>query len=230
MQPSQTPDPQIPEISYVALLISALILTGLVIYGRKHLHTSKHGVLAAVFLTILMFALLPPVLLPQTQVVAQTPTSTGAKFSLWFTNGTAFPTDGRNVEGYVNGGMYLNIGGIRCIPSGFGSSAAKMTNVVVLRNDGDAPLNVSLTLKNVVAPSNIKVSMTYYFMSPSAHSPYSDNWLGKDNVVTQNPLAPGQYLWLGITVTLTQSNVPTTGTPNYSFDYSFDIQVTGTQT
>lgn len=58
--------------------------------------------------------------------------------------------------------------------------------------------------------------------------PYTAQWMGNSKVA-QNPLGPGQYMWLAITVTLAQPDVPLTGTPNYGFSYSFDIEVTATQ-
>ncbi len=113
--------------------------------------------------------------------------------------------------------------------SGFGSSADKTNNVVVLRNEYSVPINVTLTTQNVHAPSNIKIGLYYFFMNNQTFHPYSSQWMGNSNV-GQNPLRPGQYMWLGITVSLSQPNIPLIGTPNYTFDYSFDIEVTATRT
>jgi hypothetical protein len=67
----------------------------------------------------------------------------------------------------------------------------------------------------------------YFLMNNQTFQPYGNNRMGFSNV-GQNPLEPEQHMRLGITVKLGQTNVPV-GTPNYSFSYSFDIEVTATQ-
>ena len=130
--------------------------------------------------------------------VTPTQTSTAPKFSLWFTNGTAFPSSDSNCAGYVNGGMYLNIGGIRHSVSNYGSLFAPITNVVVLRNDGDTAITVNATLKNVNAPSNISIALVFFPMPPATYAPYSNSWYGNGNVANQNPVAPRTIHVLGL--------------------------------
>jgi hypothetical protein len=153
-------------------------------------------------------------------------------FSLWYTNGTAFPTDGTNANGTqfvpTGGPAGINIGGIHCVPAGYGSSRDQATNIVVLRNDGNVPVNVTLALKNPVAPSNIQVILSYFYLNNQTLQPLSNGWMGADNI-GKNPLLPGQCMWLAIDVILAQTSIPVTGTPNYNFNYSFDIEVTATQ-
>jgi hypothetical protein len=50
--------------------------------------------------------------------------------------------------------------------------------------------------------------------------------MGYGNVASGNVVQMGQYLWLGLIVTLDQINNPPNGTPNFTFVYSFDIVVT----
>lgn len=229
-QPTPASTPAIPELSTIAIVIAVIISTAIVLSTKKHSKTlvPKRGALIATIIAILLFALIANII--QAQTTAQTTSNTEAKFSLWFTNGTALPTDGTNVEGYVNGGWALNVGGIRCIASGYGSSAPQMTNVIMLTNDGNTPINVTLALKNTSAPSNIQIFLFNHIMNPEVYSPYSKDWVRLGNVATKNPIMPQECAYLGITVILGQTNVPTSGTPNYNFDYSFDIEVTATQT
>jgi hypothetical protein len=217
--PSSTP---IPELTTLIIATAIALITALAIYSKKN---AKSLLGVAALTVVLTFSLMPSIVNGQaTPTASPTPI---VSYSLWFTNGTVFPTDGSNSNGYVNGGPYLNVGGIHCIAQGFGSSAEQMTNVVVLRNDGNVPINIDLALKNVVAPSNIQISMTYFFMNDQTFQPYCNDWIGFGNV-DQNTLDPGQYMWLGITVRLGQTDVPV-GKPNYSFGYSFDIEVNAIQ-
>jgi hypothetical protein len=162
-------------------------------------------------------------------VATPTQTATSPKFSLWFTNGTAFPSGDSNCAGYFNGGMYLNIGGIQHSASNYGSLFVPTTNVVVLRNDGDTAITVNAKLKNVNAPSNISIGLLCFPMPPATYVPYSNSWLGNGNVANQNPVAPGQYMYLGLQVVLSQSSNVPSGTPTFGFYYNFDIEVNATQ-
>jgi hypothetical protein len=66
-------------------------------------------------------------------------------------------------------------------------------------------------------------------MPPATYVPYSNSWYGNGNFANQNPVTPGQYMYLGLQVVLSQSSNAPSGTPTYSFTYSFDIEVTVTQ-
>ncbi len=229
--PTKTSQPPVPEITPIAIAAILVLASTLALYGSKtgkSIFKGKRSVGFAVTLlvAVLMFSLMVNGVNAQTTPSAS-PVAVVA-YSLWFTNSTAFPTDGRNANGYVNGGPSINVGGIHCIASGFGSSADKTASVIVLRNDGNVPINVSLALRNAIAPSNIKIGFNYFLMNNQTYQPYSNSWMGLSNVGA-NPLAPGQCMWLAITVSLGQTNVPLTGTPNYSFNYSFDIEVAATQ-
>ncbi len=218
------PTPTVAELTPLAIAAGLIFLSAFMLLSRRRV---KHFGGAVVLIAVLLFTSMANGVYAQNN----SPTDSAPQvisYSLWFTNGTAFPMDGSNANGYVNGGPFINVGGIHCIASGFGSSADKTASVVVLQNDGNVPLNISLALKNAVAPSNIQISMNNFFMNNQTYQPYCSNWMGVNNV-GQNPLAPGQYMWLSITVSLGQTNVPLSGTPNYIFDYSFDLEVTATQ-
>jgi hypothetical protein len=217
----------VPELTIAAVAAVLLIALTLAIFARKTKGKHSGGLAAATLSSVLLFSFMPCAVYAQTTAVA-TATPPVIEFSLWYTNGTAFPTGGANANGYVNGGPFINIGGIHCIASGFGSSADKTASVVVLRNDGNVPINVKAALKNAVAPSNIQIILAQMTLNNSTYSPYSDSWFGRSNV-GGNPLAPGQCMWLALTVSLGQTNVPLSGTPNYDFNYRFDIEVTATQ-
>jgi hypothetical protein len=229
-QYSPTPTPMIPELSVGGVVFIVIIVASLALSiwkCSKAIRRRRFVQFISMFIAILLLAVMANIAYGPNITADSAPNDTVA-FSLWFTNGTAIPTDGRNVEGYQNGGMYLNIGGISCIPSGYGSSRAMLTNVVVLRNDGNVPINIALALTSIVKPSNIEIFETWYPMSSSANQPYSNSWMGIGNLAEGNPVAPGKCLWMGITITLAQPNVPASGTPNYDFNYSFNIEVTAT--
>jgi hypothetical protein len=150
---------------------------------------------------------------------------TNMNFTLLYYNGTAFPTGDTNAAGFTYGEMYLNIGGIMTSASAYGSQFTPETNLVVLRNDGNTSINVNATLKNVNVPPNIEVTMQFRVILAGSYSSVSDHWIGHDNSVTKNPVAPGQYMYLGLTVVLSQSNNGPSGTPTFDFPYSYDIEV-----
>lgn len=221
------PQPEVPEVTIVAVAAALLIASTLAIFSRRTKGKHSGGLAAAALASVLLFSFMPCAVYAEISPAA-TSTPPVIEFSLWYTNGTAFPTGGANANGYVNGGPFINIGGIHCIASGFGSSADKTASIIVLRNDGNVPISISTAMKNAVVPSNIKIILGQMTMNNSTYSPYSDSWFGRGNV-GGNPLAPGQCMWLALTVSLGQTNVPLSGTPNYNFSYSFDIEVTATQ-
>ncbi|MCW4000621.1 MAG: hypothetical protein NWE93_10315 [Candidatus Bathyarchaeota archaeon] len=227
--PAYSDQPAVPELTPLAIISALLAVTVLAAISRMKRNRStplKVSIAAGLLIAVLLFpAVAYQTVGQETLVASAAPT---VAYSLWFTNGTAFPTGGANSNGYVIGGPFLNVGGIHAIASGYGSSADKTCSIVVLRNDGDVPINVALTLRNAKAPSNIQIQMHYFFLNNQTYQPYSNEWMGKGNV-GQNPLAPGQVMWLAITVSLGQTNVPLTGTPNYDFSYSFDIEVAAAQ-
>jgi hypothetical protein len=227
--PTTTLSPEIPELSRLTIVLALFILLPAMTVALKKIGGGKlKSAVIIMVIAVLLIAWLVEVSVAQ-PVATPTQTAAAPKFSLWFTNGTAFPGSGSNCAGYVNGGMYLNIGGIRHSVSNYGSLFAPTTNVVVLRNDGDTAITVNATLKNVNAPSNISIGLVFFPMPPATYAPYSNNWYGNSNVANQNPVTPGQYMYLGLQVVLSQSSNAPSGTPTYSFTYSFDIEVTVTQ-
>lgn len=233
--PTQNPDVDsesaIPEFpTATAILIIFLIVAAAAVVYKKREDFGHKGSRTAAFSLIALLSFSAFAGLALTQTTAQT-TSGNLHFTLYFPNGTACLTDGSNMAGYVNGGFSLNVGGIRCSTSNYGSQYMPITNVLVLKNDGDTPITVNAALKNLNAPSNIGVWFSFYPLAPSTYAPYSNSWIWHDgNVATQNPVAPGQHMYLGLVVTLHQTDNLPSGTPTYSFSYSFDIEVTATQT
>ncbi len=223
--PTQTSEPAVPELTLIAVIAGLTLAAAMALFNRKSHSTLKRIGSIAVLMAVLILSLMTNVANGQSPASSPSPV---VNYSLWFTNATALPTDGSNCYGYENGGPFLNIGGIKPIASGFGSSADKTNSIIALRNDGNVPIDVSLELQNAQASSDIEISMHYFCMNNQTYLPYTAQWMGNSNV-GENPLEPGQYMWLAITVTLAQPDVPLTGTPNHSFSYSFDIEVTATQ-
>jgi hypothetical protein len=225
------PQPEVPEITIIAIAAVLLLGAALAIIGKKTKGKHLEWLTSVALVSVLILSMLSCI---PSAVYAQQSTPTASsppviEFSLWFTNATAFPTYGKNAYGYSIGGPFINIGGIYCIPSGYGSSADKTANIIVLRNDGNVPINVNAELKNAAVPSNIRITFNKLFMNNWTYVPYSSDWFGNSNF-GGNPLAPDHYMWLSLTISLGQTNVPLTGTPNYNFSYSFDIEVIATQT
>lgn len=127
------------------------------------------------------------------------PTST-LKFSLWFLNGTAFPTsiNGNSLYVFLADSQALSIG--RYTP-----------NAVVLKNDGTAPLTVNVTSSNVNLPSDLSLQ------------------IGDRNSIANGftVIQPGQNATMQLVILLVLSNSPhSSGT---TFSYSFDMHITAIQ-
>ncbi len=174
-------------------------------------------VLAALFINL---SITPP-------AEAQQQKSPQVSFSLWFVNGTAFPLN-INSGTFQYGNPQLNIGGIIVSPSAYGSQFMPETNLIVLRNDGNTPITVTTALENVNTPANIEVSLHRETLGLS-WAPIGTQWMGYDNLATGDTVAPGQCMWLGLTLVIAQSNNAPSGTPTFGFTYSFDIVVTASQ-
>jgi hypothetical protein len=227
--PTASPTPEIPEFPWLTIFLALFILLGSITVALKKFGGGKLKATVNIIVIVGLLAVCFAEISVAQPVATPTQTATSPKFSLWFTNGTAFPSGDSNSAGYINGGMYLNIGGIRHSISNYGSLFVPITNVVVLRNDAEAAVTVNATLKNVNTPSNISIALVFFPMPPATYAPYSNNWLGNGSVANQNPVAPGQYMYLGLQVILSQSSNVPSGTPTFSFIYSFDIEITATQ-
>ena len=138
-----------------------------------------------------------------------TPTSTIAptdspastlKFSLWFLNGTAFPTSisGNSLYVFLANSQDLSIG--RYTP-----------NAVVLRNDGNVPLTVNVSSSNVNLPSDLTLQ------------------IGDKNSIVNGltVVQPGQNATMQLVILLVLDNSQYTS--GVTFSYSFDMNIQATQ-
>ncbi len=169
-------------------------------------------------IAVMAFSLMTNMAYGQTTTPTTTPTPV-VGYSLWFTNGTELLIDGANCYGVLYGGPYLNIGGIKPIASGFGSSADKTSSIVILRNDRNVSIDVTLTLQNVQVPSDIEISMHYFFMSNHTYALHS----AVDGKQQGSPKPAGTW-----TVHLASNNghaCPTRCAPNWNTQLRFQLQL-----
>ncbi len=224
--PTPSPTPSIPEFSTGGLVVLLLAALPALVAIIKKSSKTKPAV-ALLVATVLLCTCIIQVSSGQTAVPMQIPSN--VKFILMYYNGTAFPTGDANAAGFTYGEMYLNVGGIMTSASNYGSLFVPETNLVVLRNDGDTSIIVNATLKNVNVPANIEVMMLFRPISVDSYSSVSNHWIGHENSTATNPVAPAQYMYLGLQVILSQSNNAPSGTPTFNFNYSYDIEITATQ-
>ncbi len=228
--PISTDTPQVPEFSPLVPVVALLILLPvLALAVRKLAATRKLKTTTAVLvIAALLFAGFSVGASTAQTSTPATSSSGEVKFSLWFTNGTAFPSS-INSGTFKYGNMQLNIGGIMVSPYAYGSQFMPETNLIVLRNDGNVPITVQAALSSVNVPPNIELSLQCYPLA-SSWAPPNSQWMGYDNLATGNTVGPGQCQWLGIIVAISQStNIPS-GTPTFTFNYSFDLNITAVQT
>jgi hypothetical protein len=206
-----------------------MALTSLCVLARNH-----KKAISKITVALLLFTLLVSFYDFNLSTAQTTPTPTPSaptvKFSLWFTNGTAFPTDVTADHTYGAGNDYLDINGIPVnVDWGGGfDSAAMESGLVVLRNDGNVPIMVNATLGNVNVPSDIQLVMNWVPINPSVYSNIGNinQWMGYGNLATGSSVGVGQYVWLGLILVMMQSP---TGEVTNSVNFSFDIVVTATQ-
>jgi hypothetical protein len=224
--PTASPTNAIPEFSAVSVL-AILLLLPVIAYSLKKM--GKVGNLKPIA-ALAVIALLCTVFVGVSSAQTPTPSPTPApnvKFSLWFYNGTAFPAT-INAGTFVYGNVQLNIGGIVMSPYAYGSQFMPEVNMIVLRNDGNVPITVSVALENKNAPPNIEIGLQFVPLN-LGYAPPGSIWMGYDNLATGATVQPGQCKWLGLVLTLEQTNNVPSGTPTFTFNFSFDIAVTATQ-
>jgi cytoskeletal protein RodZ len=123
------------------------------------------------------------------------PTSTATvNFSVWFPNGTSCPTTLTNLLCNIYGPLD-SVGGIPA------------TTQLVVRNDGNVPINIAVTSSNVNVPSNIQFT------------------LGTSG--TSSSIAVGQSANVYIAINMVTTN--TNFVANTPFSYSFDVNLAATQ-
>jgi hypothetical protein len=142
---------------------------------------------------------LPPATTP---TPTPTPTSSSTvKFSLFFPNGTSYPTTISSVNWF-----YVTV-----IDPETGHSQQPMPNEIMVQNDGNVPINVTASTTNVNLPSDM--SLTLFAGDSGMHSPL--------------PVGVGQSSILYIIIEL--NPIAYDYTTHQSFSYSFDISIAATQ-
>lgn len=196
----------------------------------------------SVLATILILSLSIGIVTAQTPTPSPTPTPVPfLKFSLWFTNGTAYPSIFYNpiISGNYNPDNVsmdlwnpVIISRLVLTPAVMSGDIPVEINLIVLHNDGNTPVTINAQLQNIYAPSNIQISLMRLAINPNG-GPYPNTykqWLGYNNLATSLNIGAGQYLWLGLVIEIGQTDLPhyPIGPPNFTFSYSFDIVVTAT--
>lgn len=121
-------------------------------------------------------------------------TAATVKFSLWFPNGTSCPTTLTNLLCNVYGPLD-SVGGIPA------------TTQIVVRNDGNVPINIAATSSNVNVPSNIQFN------------------LGVTGASSAIPVGQSANIYIAINMVTTNTNF----VANTPFSYSFDVNIAATQ-
>ena len=150
---------------------------------------------------------------------AATPTTVAtARFSLLFQNGTAIPS--------TLAGSFSNFPTYTMWQSpqatGFGSGWQPTSlDTLVVRNDGNVPLNITVSAANVNVPSNIDFAFNWVGIDTSKQTPS-----GQMNTQV-GPIAVGQSATLMLMTNMAPIN--TNYVSGASFSYNFDIVVSATQ-
>lgn len=152
----------------------------------------------------------PATATPSTSPIAQALTPT-VQFSLFFPNGTAYPS---TVTGAISGVNMVVIDPLS------GHNGGWIPTCVVVRNDGNVPIAVNASLANVNVPSNLALTLNCgYYGTISGQ-------FGADKATSQQPIQPGQTYYMSLIAFLTPTG---NYTPDQAFSYSFDVIVTATQ-
>ena len=140
--------------------------------------------------------------LPPTPDPTATPSATpvSTSFSLYFANGTSYPSTISNANWF-----YVTVNN----PDA-GVGAQPNPNEILVQNDGNVPINITASDINVNLPSDMSLSLFY-----------------GDGSMQPLTVAVGQSSLLYIVVEL--SPIAYDYTPQQSFSYSFGISVTATQ-
>jgi hypothetical protein len=132
------------------------------------------------------------------------------QFSLFFPNGTAFPSAVSNGE----------INTIVIDPMS-GHNAGWIPTLVIVRNDGTVPITVNATIANKNVPSNLDLTLNCGFYGTIPGD------FGSDKATNQQPIQPGQTYYMSLIAFLTPNAY--NYQPDQQFSYSFDVSVTATQ-
>jgi hypothetical protein len=152
---------------------------------------------------------LPPQTTP-TPTPTQAASTPSVQFSLFFPDGTALPTTVSNGE--INTVVVDPLSG---------HNAGWIPTLVIVRNDGTAPITVNATVTNKNVPSNLDLTLNCGFYGTVAGD------YGSDKATNQQPIQPGQTYYMSLIAFLTPNAY--NYQPDQAFSYSFDIAVTATQ-
>ena len=157
--------------------------------------------------------------LPPSTAPTPTPTSTSTtptptiQFSLFFPNGTAFPA---SATGALNGGVNTVV-----VDPMQGHTAGWTPTCIVVRNDGNVPITISVAVANKNVPSNIELTLNSGFYGTISGA------YGADKATDKQPIQPGETYYMSLIVFLSPTNAGYT--PDQQFSYSYDVVVTATQ-
>lgn len=153
----------------------------------------------------------PPASPTPTQAPAASSVSPNVAFTLFFPNGTAYPS---SVTGAIAGVNTVVVDPLS------GHNGGWIPTGVVVKNDGNVPITINATLANVNIPQNMDLSLNCgYFGTVSGG-------YGADKATSQQPIQPGQTYYMSLIAFLTpKSNY----TPDQTFSYSYDVVITASQ-
>lgn len=153
---------------------------------------------------------------PPTPTPTPNPTATPAatstvQFSLFFPNGTVFPT---SVTGALVGVNTVVVDPMT------GHNGGWIPTCIVVRNDGTVPITINATTTNVNIPANMVLSLNCGYYGTI------NGGFGADTATSQPPIQPGQTYFVSMMAFLSPTG---TYTPDEPFSYSYDVVVTATQ-
>jgi hypothetical protein len=169
----------------------------------------------------------------QTDTEAPTPSleASAVKYSIWYPNGSAYnlhQTNAASVFGATNldvNGVPVNVqNDLGAPPMGY------VAGVIVVRNDGNVPITVNASLANVNVPVDVVLTSTCTAINPATWGSQVDGWMGRDKLAVGDVVGVGEYIWLSVSVIMTNSSGNMGAMQNHSsFNYSFDVAVTTSQ-
>lgn len=159
------------------------------------------------------------------------PAESTVKYSLWYPNGTAYNLHQENAPA-VFGATNLDVNGVPVnVQSGLGAPPmGYASGVIVVRNDGDAPIMVNASLANVSVPADVVLTSTCSAVNPAVWGSQVDGWMGRDKLASGGVVGVGEYVWLSLCVVMTGTGGNFGALQNHSsFSYSFDVAINATQ-
>lgn len=153
----------------------------------------------------------PPTATPTPSPAATASASPTVQFSLFFPNGTAYPT---SVAGAISGVNTVVVDPLS------GHNAGWIPTCIVVRNDGTVPITINATAVNINIPANLNLALQ------CGHYGTINGAYGVEQATSQQPIQPGQTYFLSLIAFLTPTGPYS---PNQEFSYSYDVALTATQ-